>query len=138
MIEEINHKPAADRSVGQLVGDLTDEVKRLVRDEIRLAVFELRDKGKRLGRGAGLLGASGMLALLGAATLVAAAVLAVALVMPGWLAALLVGGALLAVAGLTALVGRREVTHGVPPVPQEAIAGLRDDAQTVIRRGGPA
>ena len=38
MIEEVNKKPASDRSVGELVTDLTDEVKRLVRDEMRLAV----------------------------------------------------------------------------------------------------
>lgn len=131
MIEEANKKQAADRSVGELVTDLTDEVKRLVRDEMRLAVFELQRKGKKMGFGAGLFGAAGLFALFGAATLVAAAVLALALVVPGWLAAVLVAVALFLVAGIAALAGKKEVTQGVPPVPEEAISGVRDDVNTV-------
>ena len=131
MIEEVNKKPAADRSVGELVTDLTDEVKRLVRDEMRLAVFELQRKGKKMGVGAGLFGAAGLFALFGVGTLVAAAVLALALVVPGWLAAVLVAVALFLVAGIAALIGKKEVTQGVPPVPEEAISGVRQDVDTV-------
>jgi MFS family permease len=131
VIEEANKKPAADRSVGELVTDLTDEVKRLVRDEMRLAAVELRRKGKKMGAGAGLFGAAGLLALFGGGALVAAAVLALALVVPGWLAALLVAVALFLVAGIAALVGKKEVTQAVPPVPEEAITGVREDVDTV-------
>jgi uncharacterized membrane protein YqjE len=131
VIEEVNKKPAAERSVGELVSELTDEVKRLIHDELRLAVFELQRKGKRMGTGAGLFGAAGLFALFGAATLVAAAVLALALVVPGWLSALIVGGALLLVAGVAALAGRREVAQAVPPVPEEAISGVREDVDAV-------
>lgn len=131
MIEEANKTPAADRSVGELVTDLTDEVKRLVRDEMRLAVFELQRKGKKMGLGAGLFGAAGLFAFLGAGSLVAAAVLALALVVPGWLAAVIVAVALFVVAGIAALVGKKEVTQGVPPVPEEAISGVREDVETV-------
>jgi uncharacterized membrane protein YqjE len=131
VIEEANKKPAADRSVGELVTDLTDEVKRLVRDEMRLAVFELQRKGKKMGAGAGLFGAAGLFALFGGGALVAAAVLALALVVPGWLAALLVAVALFLVAGIAALVGKKEVTQAVPPVPEEAITGVREDVDTV-------
>ncbi|MEQ0564118.1 phage holin family protein [Amycolatopsis sp. NEAU-NG30] len=131
MIEEANRKPAADRSVGELVTDLTDEVKRLVRDEMRLAVFELQRKGKKLGFGAGLFGAAGLFAFFGAGALVAAAILALALVVPGWLAAVIVAVALFLVAGIAALAGKKEVTQGAPPVPEEAIAGVREDVDTV-------
>jgi len=131
VIEEANKRPAVDRSVGELVTDLTDEVKRLVRDEMRLAAFELRRKGKKMGAGAGLFGAAGLFALFGGGALVAAAVLALALVVPGWLAALLVAVALFLVAGIAALVGKKEVTQAVPPVPEEAITGVREDVDTV-------
>jgi uncharacterized membrane protein YqjE len=131
VIEEVNKKPAADRSVGELVSDLSDEVKRLVRDEIRLAVFELQHKGKKLGVGAGLFGAAGLFALFGAGALVAAAILALALAVPGWLAALIVAVVLFLVAGVAALVGKKEVTQAVPPVPEEAITGVREDVDTV-------
>ena len=131
MIEEVNRKPAGERSLGELVSDLSDEMKRLVRDEMRLAVLELQHKGKRMGLGAGLFGAAGLFALFGVGTLIAAAVLALALVLPGWLAALIVGAVLMVAAGVAALVGRKEVQQAVPPVPEEAITGVRDDVDTV-------
>ncbi|RSM72363.1 phage holin family protein [Kibdelosporangium aridum] len=131
MIEEVNKKPAADKSVGELVTDLADELKRLVRDEIRLAVFELRHKGKKMGRGAGLFGAAGLFGMLGVMTLIAAAVLALALVMPAWLSAVLVGGVLVVVAGIAALIGRRQISQATPPVPEEAIEGIRDDVHAI-------
>jgi uncharacterized membrane protein YqjE len=130
VVEEVNKKPPEERSVGELVSELTDEVKRLVRDEIQLARFELRHKGRRMGTGAGLLGMAGLFALFGTATLIAAAVLALALVMPAWLSALLIGGVLLLVAGLAALVGRKEVTQA-GPVLKEVIEGIRQDVVTV-------
>jgi len=40
-----------DRSIGQLVQDLTEQTRRLVRDELRLATAELKAKGKHAGVG---------------------------------------------------------------------------------------
>jgi uncharacterized membrane protein YqjE len=131
VIEEVNQKSADQRTVAQLVTDLTAELQRLVRDEIRLAVFELKRKGKRAGLGAGMAAGAGLFALLGLATLVAAAVLALALVLPAWLAALIIGGGLLVLGGLGALAGRATAAKAVPPLPEEAIAGVRKDVETV-------
>src|SRR5437764_1172839 len=107
-----------DRSVAQLVQDMSEQVRRLVRDELRLATEELRQKGKRAGVGAGLTGVAGLVAFFGGATLVACAVLALALVVPGWAAALIVGAVLLAVAGVAALVGTKQLKKATPPVPE--------------------
>jgi hypothetical protein len=63
--------PHEDRPVGQLVSDATEQITRLVRNEMRLAAAELQQKGKRLGVGAGLFGAAGVLALYGGAVLIA-------------------------------------------------------------------
>ncbi|EME60791.1 phage holin family protein [Amycolatopsis decaplanina] len=131
MIKETHRKPPEEKSVGELVSDLSDEVKHLVRDEMRLAVFELQNKGKKMGLGAGLFGAAGIMALFGLATLIAAAVLALALVMPAWLAAVVTGAALLLIGGLSAIVGKKEVSSASPPVPEEAIEGVREDVDTV-------
>ncbi|MGR6963553.1 phage holin family protein [Geodermatophilus sp. URMC 61] len=120
-----------DASTGQLVGQLTEQISRLVRDEARLAQAEVTQKAKRLGIGAGLFGGAGLLAFFGTAVLIAAAVLALALVLPGWLAALIVAVVLLAVAGVLALVGKKDVEKGTPPVPTEAIASTKADIQTV-------
>ena len=43
---------------GRLIGDLTDQIGTLVRDEVRLAQAEVTQKAKRLGVGAGLFGGS--------------------------------------------------------------------------------
>ena len=124
--------PAAeDASTGQLIGQLTEQISRLVRDEARLAQAEVTQKAKRLGVGAGLFGGAGLFAFFGLAVLIAAAVLALALALPGWLAALIVAVVLFAVAGVLALVGKKDVDKGAPPVPTEAIASTKADIATV-------
>ena len=124
-------QPADQRSVAQLVGDVTNQISTLVRDEIRLAVAELQQKGKRIGAGAGLLGGAGAVALCGLGALIAGLILLLALMMPAWLAAFLVGVAVLIVAAVLAMLGRRQVQRGVPPVPEEAVAGIKQDIATV-------
>jgi hypothetical protein len=131
VIEEANKAAPADRSTAELVGDLTDQVKRLVRDELRLATSELQSKGKRMGAGAGLFGAAGLVAMFGMAAFVTAAVLALSLVVDGWLAAVIVGVALLLVAGVAALIGKGQIKRATPPVPEEAITGVRADVEIV-------
>lgn len=120
-----------DRSVAELLKQLSEQTQTLVRDEIQLALLELKDKGKKAGLGAGLFGASGMIALFGVATLIAALVLALATAVDAWLAALIVAVVLLALAGLLALTGKREIEEAIPPVPQEALASTKDDVEVV-------
>jgi hypothetical protein len=118
-------------STGQLIGQLTEQITRLVRDEARLAQAEVTQKAKRLGIGAGLVGGAGLFAFLGLAVLSATAVMALALALPGWLAGLIVAIVLFAVAGVLGLVGKKDVAKGSPPVPTQAIAGVQADLATV-------
>jgi hypothetical protein len=124
----------ATASTGQLIGQLTEQLTRLVRDEARLAQAEVTQKAKRLGVGAGLFGGAGLFAVLGLAVLVAAAVLGLAHVLPDWLAALVVAVVLFAVAGVLALVGKKDVQQAAPPVPTQAIAGVQADI-AAVRKG---
>jgi uncharacterized membrane protein YqjE len=114
-----------------LVNDLSEQVSRLVRDELRLARLELTEKGKRAGFGAGMFGAAGLTAFFGGAVLVTAVVLLLALVMPAWLAAAIVAVVLFAVAGLLALAGRSKVKQAAPAAPVETIASVRADIDAV-------
>jgi uncharacterized membrane protein YqjE len=120
-----------DASVGELAARLSEQVSRLVRDEVALAQAEMTQKAKRLGIGAGMFGVSGVLALFGLGAGVAAAILALALVVPGWLAAVLVAAALFVTAGIVALLGRRGVQRGAPPVPTEAVRSTKEDVAAV-------
>jgi uncharacterized membrane protein YqjE len=126
-----------DASLGELFKDLTEQMSRLVRDEVQLAKVELQEKGKQAGVGAGLFGGAGLVALLGLQALVACAILALALVMDAWLAALIVGVVLLAIAGVFALIGRSRLRRATPPVPQQAVAGVKQDIEVVKEHARP-
>ena len=118
-------------STGQLIGQLTEQISRLVRDEARLAQAEVTQKAKKLGLGAGLFGGAGLMAFFGLAVLISAAVLGLAEVLPGWVAALIVAVVLFSVAGVLALVGKKDVAQASPPVSTQAIAGVQADIATV-------
>jgi hypothetical protein len=121
----------AQASTGELIGQLTDQLSRLVRDEVRLAQAEVTQKAKRLGIGAGLFGGAGIVALLGVGALITAAILGLANVMPGWLAGILVAVVLFLVAGVLALLGRKDVREATPPLPTDTIASVQADVATV-------
>jgi len=108
---------------------MTEQMSRLVRDEIRLAQAEMTQKGKRAGIGLGLFSAAGLLAFFGAALLLATVVLALALVMPAWLAALIVAVVLGAVAALLGLSGRNKVREATPPVPEQTVETVKEDVE---------
>ncbi|MDQ6849444.1 MAG: phage holin family protein [Actinomycetota bacterium] len=123
-----------DPSLGELVSRMSEQTSRLIRDELRLAQAEMTAKAKKAGLGAGLFGGAGLMALYGLGALVAAAILALAGPLKDWLAALIIGGALLVVAGLSAIVGKGQVTQATPPLPEEAVAGIKRDVQTLNPR----
>jgi hypothetical protein len=109
-------------------------VSRLIRDELKLAEYEMTRKAKRMGRGAGMFGGSGLVALYGMGCLLAAAIIGLALVVPAWAAALIVGGALLVIAGVAALMGKSQVSKAVPPVPEQTVQSVKADVEEVKER----
>jgi uncharacterized membrane protein YqjE len=126
----------SDRSLAELVKQLSEQTSTLVRQEIRLAQVELQEKGKRAGIGAGLFGGSGLVALYGLGALVAAAVMLLATAVEPWLAGLIVAAALFAVAGVLALTGKKQVEQATPPVPEEAIESTQRTVEEVKGRTG--
>ena len=124
----------SDASVGALVKQMSAQLSRLVRDEMKLAEAELADKGKRAAKGAGLFGGSGVVALYGVGCLLAAAIAGLSVVLPVWLSALLVGVALLAVAGLAAMIGRNQLKKATPAVPQQTVDSVKADVEEIKER----
>jgi uncharacterized membrane protein YqjE len=120
-----------DRSVGELVQQLSNQTATLVRQELKLAQTELQEKGKRVGIGAGMFGGAGIVALYGVGALIAAAIIGLGTVLEPWIAAVIVGVVLLVVAGILALSGRRQVERGTPPVPEQAIESAKRDVDEV-------
>jgi hypothetical protein len=118
------------RSTGELLQRLARETSVLVRQELDLVKAEMTEKGKRAGRGAGMFGAAGAVGLLalGALTACLIALLATALDHV-WLAALVITVVYGAVAGVLALMGRREVQESTPPLPEQTIDTVKEDVQ---------
>ena len=123
-----------EHSTGELVKLLSEQVSVLVRDELKLAQLEMTSKGKQAALGAGMFGAAGLTALYAVGCLLACAIIAISGVVVAWLAALIVGVALLAVAGTAALLGRQRLRRAAPPVPAEAAASVKADVEEIRER----
>jgi len=124
----------SEQSTGELIKLLSEQVSTLVRDELKLAQLEMTRKGKQAGIGAGMLGGGGLLALYGIGCLIACAIIGISRVLAPWLSALVVGVALLAVAGIAALVGKSRLQQATPPVPQEAVQSVKADVDEIKER----
>jgi uncharacterized membrane protein YqjE len=115
----------ADKSLGDVVSEVTEKASLLVREEIELAKAEVTEKVTKLGKGAGALAAAGVLAVFALIYLFEAlAWFFVDLfnwnstIWPGFLLTFAVILALGAVAGF---VGMRWLKGGAPPTPDLAI-----------------
>ena len=117
------------RPTGELLKELSDQTTSLVRQEIDLAKAELTEKGKTAGVGAGMFGGAGLIGVFALAALTTAVIAALELVMPLWLAALIVAVVYAAVAGVLALRGKSQIKKAVPPVPEQTQESVKEDVQ---------
>jgi uncharacterized membrane protein YqjE len=123
--------PPADlreKSVGELLKELSTETSTLVRKEMELARAELQEQGKRAGIGAGLLGGAGVVALLALGSLTATVIALLDKAMDTWLAALIVTLIWGAVAAVLALQGRNKLQEATPPAPQ-TVETVKEDVR---------
>ena len=131
-MEASNGPQAADlreRPVAELLKQLANETTTLVRQELDLAKAEMREKAGKVGAGAGMWGTAGAAALLALGALTAFLILALDGVMPSWLAALIVGIAYAAIAGVLYLRGKQRVEEAGSPVPEQTVETLKEDMQ---------
>jgi predicted phage tail protein len=127
---EVRDKPD-EKSIVELIKQITAQSAALARKELELAEAEMSIKGKRAGIGAGMLGGAGVLGVIGLGCLSAAAILALALAVPAWVAALIVAGVYLGLAGIAAVAGGVSVKRASPPPPSEAAASVKDDVELI-------
>ena len=127
-----------DRSIGDLFGKLSAETSTLIRQEMELARAELTEKGKQAGKGAGVFGGAATVALLGAGAITAGLVMLLGLLIPDWLAAIVVGLVFVGIAALLGLKGRDEVQAATPPVPEQTVETVKEDVQWAKTRAQSA
>lgn len=125
---------STDPTTGELINRLTEQTTQLVRSELQLAKTEMTEKAKHAGVGAGLFGGAGLIALYGVGALVATIILALATFLDPWLAALIVTVVLFVIAGIAALVGKKQVSQATPAAPARTIDSVKRDVETV--KGG--
>ncbi|MFJ8826638.1 phage holin family protein [Streptomyces sp. NPDC102467] len=122
---------ASEEPVGDLVQRASQQLTELVRGEMRLAQAEMKEKGKRYGKGGGLFGGAGLVGFLMLQALVATAIAALAVPLPVWAAALIVTGVLGLVAAVLALTGKKEVSQAAPPTPEQTIDSVKADVAEI-------
>lgn len=121
-----------ERSIGELFGQLSQDMTLLVRQEVQLARAEMSDKLSRLGANLVSVIAGGFVAYVGALALVAALILGLrdlANISP-WLSALIVG-AVLAIAGYAMLRRGLAELKRVDPAPRRTVENIKDDVQSI-------
>ena len=131
--QDVNELPVSD-----LVQRMSQQTADLVRKELVLAQVEMKEKGKRAGTGAGLFGGAGLFAAYGLGALIATVIMLLATAIEPWLAGLIVTVALFAIAGVAALVGKKQVDQATPPQPEQAIESTKQDVEELKERAGRA
>ena len=117
------------RSLAQLIAELPGLVVNLLRAEFDQLKAELAAKAKHAGIGMAMFVVAAVLVFYGVGVLIAAAVLALDLVLPAWLSAIIVGVALLLVAGVLALIGRSSLTRMGSLAPTQTVDSVREDVR---------
>jgi uncharacterized membrane protein YqjE len=123
-VERLRH-----RSTGELIRDLSEQVRTLARKEVELAKAEMTEKGKHAGVGVAMLAGAAVAGLMALGTLTAVLVLALAEAMPAWAAALVVTALWGAVAAALALVGKERFGDVGQPVPEKTVESVKEDIQ---------
>jgi uncharacterized membrane protein YqjE len=127
-----------ERPIGELVKDLAGQTSTLVRQEIQLAQAEVTAKGKRAGRGAGMLAGAAVAGLLALIALTAVLIAALDTAMPLWLAALIVTVLWAVIGAVLATRGRKELQQAAPPVPEQTMETVKEDIQWAKTQTGSA
>jgi len=124
-----------ERSIGELFGQLTQDLSLLVRQETQLAKTEIQEKISRASRDLVALAAGGIVALIGGFALAAAIILLLVdpVGLEPWLAALLVG-VLLAGGGYVMLQKGLRDLKTVDPAPRRTVESVKEDIQAIKER----
>lgn len=118
----------AERPLGELFSEVASETGTLVRQEVQLAKTEMVAKTKDAGGNIAWAASGAAISFAGALALIAAIIVALALVMPLWLAALIVGAAVVAIGASLALHGINAL-KSIDPAPRKTIHELKENTQ---------
>jgi len=116
------------RSLPELVGDMTQDLSTLLRKEVELAREEVKVEVRKAARAGGGFGAAAYAAILAGVGLVMTLGFLLDEVMPTWVAFLIVTLLLAAGAAVAFLAGKKQLDT-IDPVPEQTIETLKEDKQ---------
>jgi uncharacterized membrane protein YqjE len=116
----------AEKSLGDVVNDVSTKASLLVREEIELAKTEVAEKAKSLGRGVGVAIVAGVLVVFALIYLFEAVAwffndLFNTVQTSPWIGFIMVFGFLFIFAAIAGFIGLRWIRKGAPPTPDMAI-----------------
>lgn len=123
-----------EKSAAELVQQASEQLSQLVREELRLATAEMKEKGRRASRGGGLYGGAALVGVLALQALVATVIAALALALPVWASALIVTAVLAITAAVLAGQGRRETREAAPLTPERTTESVKADIKEIKER----
>lgn len=116
------------RSLPELVGDMTQDLSTLLRKEVELAREEVKVEVRKAARAGGGFGAAAYAGILAGVGLVMTLGFLLDEVMPTWVAFLIVTLLLAAGAAVAFLAGKKQLDT-IDPVPEQTIETLKEDKQ---------
>ncbi|MET9023853.1 phage holin family protein [Actinopolymorpha sp. NPDC004070] len=123
-----------ERSLGQLVADASRDLSTLLRGEIELAKVELKESATAAGKGAGMFGGAAFFGYVAFLMLsIAAGYGLVAAGLHPAIAFVVVGVVYLIIAGILALIGKRNMKKAGPP---ERTKRSIDETKTMLQQVG--
>jgi uncharacterized membrane protein YqjE len=117
-----------ERSLSDLLSNVTSEIATLFRKEVELARVETSEQISRAAKAGGMLGAAAVVGFLDLILFSFAAAWALAEVVPTGVAFLIVALVFAVVAGVLAMAGKKRLAS-VNPVPNQTVQTLKADVQ---------
>jgi len=121
-----------DKSLSELVTQLTSDFSALVTTHVELAKVEIKEEVVKAGRGAGMLGGGAFAAAVAVLLLSFAAAWGLAELVPEGVAFLIVGLVWAAVAVALAVIGKQKLAEA--RLPEQTVREVKEDAQWVRRQ----
>jgi hypothetical protein len=118
----------SDTSVGELIGNISNDLSQLFRQEVELAKTEVKQEAAKAGKAAGMLGGAGFAGYLAVVLLSFALVFGLANVMDAGWAALIVAVIWAVIGAVLYATGRKQLKT-VDPMPHRTVDTIKEDAQ---------
>lgn len=123
---------AATRSTRELIREIVGDIQEIIRSEVRLAKAEVKEEGAQAGSAGAMFGAAGVLGLFGLALLEGMGVVLWAMLMPLWIA-FLVMSVISILAGAVFYAAGLERWRKVHPLPK-TVTSLKEDVEWAQNR----